>query len=796
MDQHSCQSILISHELAQQPPTPFPSSLGFVKRKEIVNLQLVVLEGSIPDDLYGHAFFVGPGGFTDSQELGDSGLILPSSDGTPLFNGDPLVHRLDFSKNTLDGKVEVYITNKIPRTPCYYTDWACQNSHDFKGFRYDNYGLARLSFQLGFRNEVNTAVIPMKFNEEEGYRLLLTWDAGRPFEIDPVSLEVATAVGSNEEWKEQIDLPLPFGIYTTPAHPVFVPAAKTETGGRGRLFTLNYGKSIGTALHPIINRYVDAPFTRTDQDLTAILNNLIDQTEFILKAISAGVHSVQWLAKWLPESINQIGKNIAVSLTRLTRDVLKPRSAPRAELSTSSVSSRLFGLVHELLQKTETPNQPLSGKSLEESLSELQRLIGVLRGLLPQAKAMSDFVHLISWDGENPLHQWKILLNEDPNKVPLRIMQSMHQIGVTENHVILMDTVFKLGAEQLLTSPAPDFPELERLIRDLLDFRQSDKTVLYIIDRNDLRTDVETVIAKRIELDRSTAHFLVDYKSPNNNTNLISLHCVHNNGWDAAEWVRTYDRFSEFHLPGVVGMATGSTDINVMGHYVINVDTGTVEKKLAKDPENNLSWMLALYAFCQPDGVTPPDNINQIFWNGWGSHCDLLPDYIQALNEPAKPRILSVNQAVEVASHGLAPTLLRLDTGEMEIKDQYVLPQDCFANSVQFIPRLNAHPGSSDGYLMCIVNRSNQSNQNEFWIFDAQNLGAGPLCRLGHAEVKVGLTIHSTWVPRIQPRKATYCVSVRDDYDKRLEHINAQEEVIQMFRDYVYPNFPSTNSNA
>jgi hypothetical protein len=84
-------------------------------------------------------------------------LIHPSYDGTPLFNGDPLLHRLDF------GGGEVKITSRIPKTPCYYTDQACHTDDQWTSYGYANHGLARLSFGVGFLNEVNTAV---SFNSE------------------------------------------------------------------------------------------------------------------------------------------------------------------------------------------------------------------------------------------------------------------------------------------------------------------------------------------------------------------------------------------------------------------------------------------------------------------------------------------------------------------------------------------------------------------------------------------------------------------------------------------------------
>lgn len=767
--------------LAPPLPVPFPASVGLLRREGLTDEPLQVLEGSLPPAVHGHAFFMGPGGCLDTPQLGTDGLIHPSADGTPLFNGDPLLHRLDF------GGGEVRITSRIPRTPCFYTDQACLTDPAWKSYPYPyaNHGLARLSFGLGFRNEVNTAVVPLRFNAAEGTRLIITWDAGRPFEVDPVSLEIATAVGFNSEWREQIPLQLPFGIVTTPAHPAFDPHPGPEEaeseGGGARLFSLNYGKSIGTALHPILHRSADAPFTRGDAELQADFERLITLAERLLGAARQVLRLIEKLEDLLPSKLGGWLRGGLRGVLRPSRAVLgsavaAPTVGPR------HVVSELLALLEEQLDE--------GAQKTTDHVEELLRLLNVARELLADADKMADFVDLISWDGQQQdLKKWAVRVEDGSGSSDgsPRILQSMHQMGVTRDYVILMDTVFKLGAEQLLTAPSPQFPAVERALRNLLDFRQSDYTVLYIIRRRDLRLDRQEVMARRVKIPRGTAHFLVDHDNPGNR---ITLHCVHNTGWDAAEWGRPYDSFPHSAFPGVVGMATGSTDINVLARYVLDGESGAVlESHLAEDPGRDLTWMLALCAWCQPDGVTPPARIQQVFWNGWGSHGDLLPAYIERLNAPASPRTLTVEEAAVVAGRGLPATLLRLDTESMTIADRYIFPAGRFGNSVQFLPSSQSTSGGGEGYLLCVVNGSDDPTRSEFWLFDAARLSAGPLCRLGHPGLKVGLTIHSTWVPEIAPRRATYKVPVKTDYEDRLTRIN-RPDLRPLFERHVYPHFP------
>src|SRR5690606_23557482 len=71
---------------------------------------------------------------------------------------------------------------------------------------------------FGVVNAANTAPLPW------GDRLLLTWDAGRPVEVDPVSLRYLGDVGHRSGWLELELGPRPVLPYVmSTAHPVIDP---------------------------------------------------------------------------------------------------------------------------------------------------------------------------------------------------------------------------------------------------------------------------------------------------------------------------------------------------------------------------------------------------------------------------------------------------------------------------------------------------------------------------------------------------------------------------------------------
>ena len=93
---------------------------------------------------------------------------------------------------------------------------------------------------LGARNQVNTAFLPFKTATDENDRLLVTWDVGRPYELDPETLETLNPVGQSGDWATMLPTPeQPFKQLMTSAHPCFA-------SDENKVYTINVGKSFWT----------------------------------------------------------------------------------------------------------------------------------------------------------------------------------------------------------------------------------------------------------------------------------------------------------------------------------------------------------------------------------------------------------------------------------------------------------------------------------------------------------------------------------------------------------------------
>ena len=671
-----------------------PESILNASRCELTDIKLEI-EGELPEDLQGYVFIVAPVGSVNS-----GGLPYPNGD--PLLNGDGIIYRLDLAQQG-----EVTIKTRLVKPPDYYADKATRPGTKYAKYRFRNHGITRFSLSLGFRNELNTAFLPMKFAGDSQERLLVTYDAGRPYEIDTETLEITNPVGANQEWRAEINQPqFPFKPILSTAHPAF-DAYTSE------VFTVNYGRSI---------------------------SNFLQTIPFFLEL------------EQLPSEVDEL---IAAFTGFLSADLFKD----------------VFGIFSQFSQNL-----------FQASMGLIEEITGI---------EIEDFVYLIRWDGKSNLERWKLVL---PDGSPIRIEQTMHQIGVSKDYLILMDTAFTTGTEQVLNNPFPENKQIERVLRELWERPALSDSHIYIVRRQDLvagqrpacnRNEVEVVVKKLI-IPLPAAHFLVDYDNPQGQ---ITLHVSHIADWDVAEWIRQYDLSAyKPHNPipdRLYSMETSEMDISRMGRYVIDGERAKVikSKVIYASP---YTWGTGLYAFRDrlPSGM-PPGQLDNIYWTSFGLWKELMTKFMLELYRDFQYRAVPLTELLRLGEEGVPSYLFRLHTSDesMTIADFYQFPRGYIGSSPQFIPRRGSEGVSTDGYLICTVFTP---NSNEFWIFDAQNLSE-PKCKLSHPSLNFGFSLHTSWLANIGRRQAGYNIPVKQDYQ---ELISQQSKSIEeLFEQEVFPHF-------
>lgn len=386
----------------------------------------------------------------------------------------------------------------------------------------------------------------------------------------------------------------------------------------------------------------------------------------------------------------------------------------------------------------------------------------------PPLPGSEPFTDLLRWRAGGPVQRWK-LVDADGN--PVLIKQSAHQVAATRDFVLVADTAFRFGGEEDLverrtTPQAPDTP-------------------VYIIRRDALADDVDEVTAQRVVIPREILHFLVDYENPQGQ---ITLHTAHAAAWDFSDGLRADDRLGTVRQPvrrGLRGMSSTPTDIGVLGRHTIDTGTGeVVESELLQDPE--FTWGAALFTL--PYEQTP-ERIESIFWLSFGFSEEMLSWRTARAYENYEHRQIDYSKLPIL---GRPSALFRLDVPSMQIADGYQFPPGRFATAPQFLPRTDEPTAdATSGYILCAVISDDASTEgssgDELWIFDAENLKRGPVCRLGHPQLDVAFLQHSVWVPELNEPAEVAGISVREDFEPRLE--GQPEEVRRLFEEKVFPQF-------
>ncbi|MDZ7733684.1 MAG: carotenoid oxygenase family protein [Acidimicrobiia bacterium] len=171
---------------------PVPRSL--LSRDGVPDLDLALVSGHWPDDLGGEVF------------LSTSDMATATRH---AFFGDGVMIRLSLHPGTFGAPEGRFAwRSRVLDTP----------TRRLREKRPDVFesGATGPTSPFGYGNCVNTVPLPW------GDRLFATWDAGRPVEVDPVSLEFLGEVGQRDDWMVALDAPV-LPLIVSSAHPVVDP---------------------------------------------------------------------------------------------------------------------------------------------------------------------------------------------------------------------------------------------------------------------------------------------------------------------------------------------------------------------------------------------------------------------------------------------------------------------------------------------------------------------------------------------------------------------------------------------
>lgn len=730
---------------------------------------LTVKSGALPTDWFGHIYINSPSGTVNSD-----GLPYPvdsQENGSPIMNGDGFVYRFELSPENIK------VTTKLMKPPCYYADLATKKgneNHFGELYGFKNMGLTRMSLDLGARNELNTAITPFRFKDDQYTRVLACYDAGKPWEIDAATLDMITAIGANSEYTASTpDYLFPFPVIQSTAHPSFDPRTQ-------ELFVVNYTKSFKTlSEHEVIVEMLKGDIEKVEHFFEKIIHKLgkhKDHQDVIDK-----------LEELIPEHDREHEKRLLHWVKGLFHSHKEKVKSKKNKKGPFRWLERLFHLLKEKFLKKRT-----------ETVS----------------KGVTDDVFLLRWSGASgPLDKWKVV---DGDGNPIVIHQCMHQTTLTEDYIVLADASFKFAFDLLFNSPFKS-KKIDDWIRHYLTLPQEPFLDLYIIKRANLDPSKDTVLGEKLKkpIPLEAVHFSADYSNPNG---IITLHLAHNSAACLAESVRTFDTLAPDGKqpvdPEVVGiMSVGCMDIGRIGKVTIDAEKAEmisqnyiVESGNLDQPEHigAHTWGVGLYTYRDIISADRPvEKIRYNYWSCYGLDPRLLTKFIYDLYDNYPNRKYSPAQVNAITKKGIPFLLSRQNTETMKLEDFYQFDSNVLLKSVQFVPRLSnaqsvTDDQQKDGYIFTteLVNYPNENGndyQCEIWIFKGWDLSSGPCCKLTSPKLNYAFTLHSAWTSdAVSPETRSYYVNPKDDYDpliKKLKPKFRQAPIQSLFNTFVYPKF-------
>lgn len=726
------------------------TSFTFASREEIA-VQLDVIEGTIPQDMYGHVYFNSMVGTVNSPPPIPEFLPDGSKNseyGEMIFNGDGMIFRFD-----LDTAGIVSVISKLMKPPCYYADIATKYGTEYykNGLYFKGMGMARNSMRMGARNQLNTSLNAFKFKNDTNTRLTANFDAGRPFEIDPRTLDIKTAVGSNKEWVHEFPNAMEnvFPLVQSTAHPSFDPITQ-------EFFTVNFAKSAANLAFSdkkIINNL------SSNQDL---VTQHIYELHLKLKGKKVHTSTFYRILAQVFEKISdfiQKNKKNNIDLDAILSDVVES-------------NTNLFGMSNAVwLLKWDGSTPIKKWRVQDENGSDL-----VISQTMHQTNYSKDYIVLV----DSSLKFAFDILFSDPFPKQKWLDELIRWI--TSKTLLPETPLYIIKRKDLLENNNTVIAK--KIIIPL-------ETVHYSIDYD----NPENIIT--IHTAHNTASCAAEWIRPYDTLAVDFNKQVHKNtiGLMCCGEM-DLGRIGKFLINGETGDVIDQSIISQKGFEGNKISNLTAH-----------TWAVGLNTYrdiLSADKVVP--KIRKNYWQSYGLDKRLLTKFIWSLYYQYQNRLIPTIKLLEYTKHGIPFCLFRQDTDTMRIdQDFWIFKMNQNLRSLQFVPRKrpNGIPAGidpdMDGYIFCTMVNGNEDIDNdndaytrEIWIFDAANLAKGPVCRLSHPDMQYAFTIHSLWVEDCLSSQTNYHVNVKDDYDWVINQFSNQikkEAMLEFMNKNVYPYF-------
>lgn len=374
-------------------------------------------------------------------------------------------------------------------------------------------------------------------------------------------------------------------------------------------------------------------------------------------------------------------------------------------------------------------------------------------------------LNLTSWRLSGAFKKWHVVT---PNGSPVVIKGAVHTICMTRNHLIVVDAPFGLDILRVLNIPHSSYP-------------QGNFTTLWIIRREDMQQSAEKIVARPVMLAKEWEHLEPNFDDYGGE---IVLYGASSPASDFSEMIRDEDVLIDGTKPPkeLRGMICAPMDQGEIGCFHIQVEKNgarLLPEKTTFVTNERIGWHIALQAFKNNDRT--PEEFTHMYWTSLGYHPQLATKNVFRLYKNYKYRKVPLN---ELPTEPIPPSLFAVNCRTMEITSEYQAEEGVFISSPQFIPRRGSRD-DEDGYILCTAGSDTDGDQ--LWLFDARDVGKGPICKLAHEDMDTAFSLHTTWMPSMSRYSLDYKISSYDNYNQFVE--KKSESIQKMFNEKIYPRF-------
>jgi hypothetical protein len=279
---------------------------------------------------------------------------------------------------------------------------------------------------------------------------------------------------------------------------------------------------------------------------------------------------------------------------------------------------------------------------------------------------------------------------------------------------------------------------------------------------------------------------MVDHDEPGGR---VVVHIPHTSASDFAEWLMPYDRHGytgEPLRPELVDVpAIANHDLGVVARYEIDAVRAVVTDAVAF--ANDWTWGTGALTAANPLAVG--GTTGQVVHANSGFPTDLVVQRTYRNFRSYPHRLVPLD---DLPWDGVPTSLVRIDHDTGTVLDGYFFAGDRFCWTPTFVPRNGTSPGAAEGHVVCVVYSDHadaSSSGTELWVFDAANLAAGPVARLGNPELRLPMTLHSVWLDSVRTSRPDYEVDVAAELTSRAATWRYQPEVAAIVHNEVLPAY-------